>query len=93
MGQSKVQWPIERVAAPTGGQKRRRRSQAENAQRLKRRGGAYRFVSLVCSQYGRRQSLPEADCAEQNRWISRDESPDESIETHNHGIGNVEEDA
>ena len=40
-----------------------------------------------------RNSLPEADCAEKNRRISRDESPDESIETHNHGIGYVEEDA
>jgi len=39
------------------------------------------------------KSLPEADRAEKNRRISGDEGPDESIETHNHRIGNVEEDA
>jgi hypothetical protein len=29
----------------------RRRSRAENAQRLQRRGGAYRFVFLGCNGY------------------------------------------
>ena len=45
-GGGKAQRPLERVAEPTGGKKRRHRSRAATAARLPRRDGAYHFACL-----------------------------------------------